>query len=683
MIVMESMKPDLDRTVFIDFETQVLPGYSLGTLSTDKYIDDGRFLILGVSIAAGPTSPIKVCLANIDEHSSLDAARSELLSYCAQGYTMVAHNAVFDAMILTRRWDISFSHYFDTMAYSRFLGIGGSLSNTAEFFGHRKAAAPEFSVESLRFEQSRRELARYCATDTALARKVFLNAFDDPTLSDLEYFLIDQTVKINLRGLRIDRDRVNALMLQFREIRDQTQAEITGLYTGGLPNLNSVPKMKVFIKAEFGVNLDTLDRRDPTLGLHRQNNAQLGRFFALRDRWRTATRYLKFLEQLKSRERIWSPIRYYGAHTGRFASGGRDSGQFNVQNLPVRHESVPELSTLRSIIVPEPGLNFVVGDLSTIEARITAFIAGEEELLNMFRRGVDIYIWFASQAFPSVIVEKDGRNSHLRRLAKQAILGLGFGMGLERFQKKIKETSPELDPQIGKVAFEAYRSRFPRVKLVKGALYASFHQAFDSGLGSQIAGCWINRSLLPEHRGDTTLQVLLPTGRPLYYRSVRKTVEMAPWGGLTTMFWYTDAFEVNSNGGNKRQRGVAAARNRKFSDGRFRTQLLPQTLIENVVQGVARDLLMAQVRDLELKDNLRVVFHVHDEVIVESDACHCDPPHFSAKDIETAHRPDCPWIRARRCVRDRLSSVPADLEGLEGLPVACEISDTIREAYGK
>jgi hypothetical protein len=111
-----------------------------------------------------------------------------------------------------------------------------------------------------------------------------------------------------------------------------------------------------------------------------------------------------------------------------------------------------------------------------------------------------------------------------------------------------------------------------------------------------------------------------------------------------------------------------------------------QTLIENIVQAVARDLLVTQICEIEGSGGPRMVFSVHDEVVFRCSRCTCpraDEPVARGLDVEAQHEATCPWVAARRLVATGMSSVPAALPSLAGLPVACELSDAIRSRYGK
>lgn len=666
------MRPDLSKSIVIDFETETGDDLNLKKMSINEYVDDGCFQILGVALAI-PGEQIKFYAWSEQNSDALDQARSIIRQYASQGYTLVAHNVFFEATILRRKWDTTFNNYFDTMAYLQHYAIEASLRNGSLFYGHRKEIPPEFNRSSLLDPTSREQMARYAATDVALSKMLFEKAVSDPLFSDLEFFLVGQTTRINLEGLNIDTTRIEEVVHSLKNRRDKALSELSLEYIFDTSTLNSHVKVKKFIGTHLGVRIDSLDKRRPELKKLRASNKDLNHFLDLRDKIRLSEKYIKFLKKLAHKKKVYGFLRYFGAHTGRFSSGGRDAGRFNLHSLPKGNAIVPETSEIRSIIIPDQGKCFVAADLANIEARIVAFLAGENELLEQFRQGTDVYCWFAGLAFPGVKVVKGGENTHLRKVAKSAILGLGFGMGLERFLKTLKTEIPDFDEELGFRIFNQYQSFFPRIKMLRKNLWSSFLKCLKSGVTWETAQCTFQVFPNQPNQEGNTLVVTLPTGRPLLYRSILTTKEVMPWG-LTDQYWYTESFGIEAN--RSRMKKHILGKTRKFNDGRFRTQIYSQILVENVTQAIARDLMMGQIREIEMFEGLTASFHIHDEVVVENDACQCGQGLKKGK-----HNENCPWVQAYRKVEERLSKVPDCYPKLAGLPVACEVNPNIRHRY--
>ena len=143
------------------------------------------------------------------------------------------------------------------------------------------------------------------------------------------------------------------------------------------------------------------------------------------------TRAERFLSAVNPDGTFSVPLRYYAAHTGRF--GG--SEKINLQNLP-------RGSKLRSALTAPGGQFLYIADLSNIEARMLAWLANEESLLEAFAAGDDVYSQFASEIYNRPITKADKLE---RYVGKTAILGLGYGMGKDRYQATLKSGSPSVD----------------------------------------------------------------------------------------------------------------------------------------------------------------------------------------------------------------------------------------------
>ena len=143
------------------------------------------------------------------------------------------------------------------------------------------------------------------------------------------------------------------------------------------------------------------------------------------------TRAQRFLDSCNPDGSFGVPLRYYAAHTGRF--GGSD--KINLQNLP-------RGSKLRTAIKAPEGQRLFIADLSNIEARMLAWLAKESDLLDAFAQGRDVYCEFATQIYGREITKE---NTLERYVGKTAILGLGYGMGHNKFQDTLKSGSPSVD----------------------------------------------------------------------------------------------------------------------------------------------------------------------------------------------------------------------------------------------
>lgn len=259
--------------------------------------------------------------------------------------------------------------------------------------------------------------------------------------------------------------------------------------------------------------------------------------------------------------------------------------------------------------------------------------------------------------FPGVSIGKKGPNAHLRALGKTAVLGLGFGMGPQTFKNRVQTERIGCGEQDAEVAYATYVTNFPRIKQLRKELFDAFRRA-AGGSRSEVCRCMLR----PDDEGDFSPSVVvdLPTGRSLYYRSVRIQQEPSEYGARTAVWVAT--------GGGPGTRGKR--HQRRFADGVVRVRLTPQVIVENVVQGIARDILVHQVIEVE-KFGLSVAWHHHDEIIVSSAACACSGSCSS----------DCPRLVARSTLQRVMGRVPQTLPLLAGLPVACEINESVGTTY--
>ncbi|MCP4604393.1 MAG: hypothetical protein GY847_28370 [Proteobacteria bacterium] len=678
-------KPQMDNAVFVDFETYATDRYSITKMSSRQYIQDNRFDILCLAIADGDNGKVDFYHKFHAGNRSLEHARQRLATDATSGKWLVCHNSNFDALILRLRWDIQFKHLFDTVSYLRYLGLTASLNNGALYLGRKKGTAPPFTEESLRNAEKRREMAWYNATDVELCRIIFRTAIQDSVYSELETWLVDKTCRDNLRGIRIDVDRAQDLAEPFQRYREVALEELGAAYPDfDIDGINSPVKVKSFIKERWSISLKSISRKDNMLAKIRRKNSELDNFFNMRERVTSWGRGLKTTVNLANcTGRLYGYLNYYGAHTGRYSSGGRDSEKLNLQNLPGgKGKGFAELARLREIIVPEVGQSWRSADLSAIEAQVLAFLAREEDLLTRFRKGEDVYISFGEKAFPGKKIIKNGVNKHLRDLSKQAILGLGFGMGFDRFYSKLEaELDDPPDIETAQKLFDTYHNLYQNIRRLRDKYWACFVHAASNREESTWGYCQFKP--LNDQSGHGVV-VVLPTKRNLYYRSIAVDEKEWPNGGTSPQFWYAEGYSYDPkiNAGP----GRSPKRTKKFEDGRYRTSIYGQVLVENIVQAVARDILVGQMFILEEVEDARVALHVHDEIVAVSDQCLCFDGGVSGSTEEPElkrHRPDCPWIQSAEIVEKVMSAIPSFFEKLKGLPVACEVSGSIRERYGK
>lgn len=301
--------------------------------------------------------------------------------------------------------------------------------------------------------------------------------------------------------------------------------------------------------------------------------------------------------------RVHGLLQFYGANrTGRWA--GR---LVQVQNLPQNHipdlelarelvksgrygdldllyESTPNVLSelIRTAFVPRPGTRFIVADFSAIEARVIAWLSGEQWRLEVFENGGDIYCASASQMF-GVPVEKHGQNAHLRQKGKIAELALGYGgsvgalIAMGALEMGLSEDElPELVQQ--------WRSANPHITKLWWDVDAAAMKAFTEGVPTQVGQITFTRN-------SGMLFIQLPSGRKLCY--VKPRLEDNRFGRKSLTY-----------------EGVGESK--RWT----RIETYGPKLVENVVQAIARDILAQSM--LRLRNaGFEIVMHIHDEAVLE------------------------------------------------------------------
>lgn len=421
-----------------------------------------------------------------------------------------------------------------------------------------------------------------------------------------ENWLIDQT--INRNGIMVNRTLVdNAIRLsgEYREKLLARAMEITGL-----DNPNSPLQVKGWLEERLGCAVDSLSKAAVADMLAEDIPGDVREMLTIRQKISKSSikKYDAMRMAACQDSRIRGMFQFYGAaRTGRFA--GRI---VQLQNLP--RNSMPDLDLARSMVLDgdldtmelcyddvqdvlsqlirtaleaPPGKRFIVADFSAIEARVIAWLAGEEWEMKAFAEGKDIYCATASAMF-GVPVVKHGVNGELRQKGKVAVLACGYGGGIGALKAmgadKMGLTDDELQTVVRK-----WREASPHiVKLWADVENAAMNAV--SGIPTTI-----KQKNLHFHVEDDALYIELPSGRHLVY--------LHPHLGQNR--FGSDAILYTGLGGSK------------TTAGRWGTlETYGGKLSENLVQAIARDCLCAAMKRLT-DAGYKICAHIHDEVILE------------------------------------------------------------------
>jgi DNA polymerase len=611
------------RELGIDIETY--SSHDLARCGVYRYVGapDFAVLLFAYSIDNGPVSCV-------------DFARGEKLPVGIADALMnpdvvkTAWNAAFERICLSKHLGLSEpmdpAQWKCTMVRAARMGLPLSLEQCAEvlrlangkmaegralirFFSmpgrngvrHLPDAAPD------RWDMFKKYCIRDVEVEQALLAKVRRL---EPAGFDEQLYIADQ--EINDRGVLIDRvlvDKAARFDAEYKAGLLKEAQQITGM-----DNPNSAAQIKEYLKRATGLSVASINKKN----IDEIEDAltywpKARRVMALRrEMAKTSNKKYEAMQTCVCNDgRIHGLLQFCGAaRTGRWA--GR---LVQVQNLPQNHLSdlnyarglvktgdleefemnyanvsqvLSEL--IRTSFIASPGHILHVCDFSAIEARVIAWIAGENWVLDVFRNGGDIYCATASQMF-GVPVEKHGANSHLRQKGKISVLALGYGGGVAALEamggSRLGLTEREEEETV-----RLWREANPKIVRLWSIVEKAAVSAIKTGNTVTI------------HRGITVafrwgmLIITLPSGRTICYPRARIGMEYDDgWRGEHEIIEYEG---VNQN-------------TKKWEV----TRTYGGKLTENIVQAVARDILgvvMLRAR----RDNLPIVFHVHDEIVVEA-----------------------------------------------------------------
>jgi len=454
--------------------------------------------------------------------------------------------------------------------------------------------------------------------ETEMSIQAKLSKFPVPESVWDEYHM-DQ--EINDRGISLDM----TLVKQAIKMDGRSRAELTATMKKltELDNPNSVQQMKQWL-SDNGLETDTLGKK-AVAELVKTAPEPLGDALMLRQQLAKSSvkKYQAMETAVCADGRARGMFQFYGANrTGRWA--GR---LIQMQNLPQNHladleqaralvrngdfdalellyEDVPDaLSQLiRTAFVPRASTKFIVSDFSAIEARVIAWMAGEQWRQEVFAKGGDIYCASASQMF-KLPVEKHGVNGHLRQKGKIAELALGYGGSVGALKAMgaldMGLTEDELQPLV-----TAWRQANPHIvqfwwDVDRAALEAVRNKHTNSTHGI-VFSCQ-----------SGMLFITLPSGRRLSY--VKPRIEENKFGGQCITY-----------------EGVGSTKKWERLDS------YGPKFVENIVQATARDILCYAMQTLR---NCSIVMHIHDELVIEAD------PRMSLQSICDQMGRTPPWAK--------------------------------------
>ena len=607
------------RTLSIDIETY--SSADIGKCGVYRYSEapDFEVLLLGYSLDGAPVQVVDLaCGEALPVEISSALTDPEVVKW--------AFNAQFERVCLSRYLGFPAGAYLDpaqwrcSMIWSAYLGLPLSLAGVGAVLGLEKQKL-ESGKDLIRYfcrpcaptkanGGRTRNLPRHAPdkwaqfkaynlrdVETELGIQQRLARYPVPEGVWDEYRLDQQ---INDRGIALDMELVSSAI----RLDAQSRAELVALMKQltALDNPGSVQQMKRWLM-DNGLELDSLGKKEVAAAL-KDAPEPLGDVLTLRQQLAKSSvkKYQAMQTAVCADGRARGMFQFYGANrTGRF------SGRIiQLQNLPQNHmpdleaarelvrlgdydalkmlyDSVPDVLSelIRTAFVPRPGCRFIVADFSAIEARVIAWLAGEQWRQDVFREGGDIYCASASQMF-GVPVVKHGINSHLRQKGKIAELALGYG-GSVGALKAMGALDMGLKEDELPALVAAWREANPNIVQLwwdvdAAAMTAVRNRTITESHGIRFSGA------------HGMLFVRLPSGRSLAYVKPR----------MGTNQFGNPALTYEGIGGTKRWE---------------RLETYGPKLCENIVQAISRDILCYAMQALNGYD---IVAHVHDEVIIEA-----------------------------------------------------------------
>jgi len=436
----------------IDFETYYSKDFGFSKLTTEEYIRDSRFEVIGVAVQVDDGTPTWFS----GTHSEI---RNFLKKYDWKHSMLVAHNTMFDGAILHWIFNITPMIYADTLCMARALhGVdaGGSLAKLAERYQIGiKGTEVEEAKGKTRGDFTPEDLAQYgeyCKNDVALTYKLFnimgrdfpyeeirliditLRMFTHPML-----YLDQGVLRARLTNLVEEKNRLLSSLMSYLECQDEEavrkKLSSNVQFAKALSELGVEPPKK--ISPTTGKETWALAKKDEGfLTLTEHEDVAIQHLCAVRLGTKSTLeekRLERFIEVGKRHnDLVPIPLKYYGAHTGRWS--GTD--KINFQNLPSRD---PNKKALKNAIVPPEGYRIINCDSSQIEARVLAWLAGQDSVVKQFADGEDVYSIFASKVYEREITKKDATE---RFVGKTCILGLGYGTGATKLQHTLATSQP-------------------------------------------------------------------------------------------------------------------------------------------------------------------------------------------------------------------------------------------------
>lgn len=555
----------------IDFETFYDDEYSLKKMTTEAYIRDPRFEVIGVSVKVAKEKPVWFSGTMEETKAFLDQFDWSS-AYC------LAHNTAFDAAILNWKFGIRPLFLLDSMSMAKpyhALTCGVSLDALMRVYGVGLKGTEILNAKGKhRVDFTPEQLAAYgayCNGDVQGCHDVFKQIardfpFDELRVIDMVLRMFTEPVLVlNMETLS---DHLADVLRRKKELMDSIDHDKSIIqsnpkFADALRELGVEPPMKLSLSAlkrgeqkltyafaktdpEFRELLEHEDPRVQALVA-----ARLGTKGTIEE-----TRTKAFMG-IAMRGLLPILLNYHGGHTGRLSGGDK----VNLQNMP-------RGGKLRQSIEAPDGHTLVVGDSSNVEARIVAWLAGQMDLVDAFARGDDIYAMFASDIYGYKVTKETHPNE--RFVGKESILGLGFGMGWRKFKATLKaKAKVDMPDEECRRIVNLYRAKYAAIV----RLWRKCHAMLGHMCSGSDKEFWLTENIYA--KGN---RIYLPNGMFIQYPDLEFDGDQ---------YTYRARREI--------------------------VKIYGAKVVENVVQALARIVVFKQMESLNRM--VHIVLTVHDEIV--------------------------------------------------------------------
>lgn len=601
------------RFMSIDIETY--SDIDINKAGVYRYVDTDAFKILlfAYSVDGGP-----VQLIDLTRGDSLPKEIVKALSN--KSVTKWAYNANFERVALSRFLGMPTGQYLDpegwkcSMVWAATLGLPMGLAKVGEVL----------ALDKQKMSEGRGLIYKFCKPDKKTGLRVMPEEFPEDWETFRRYNIRDVETEmgiqkmispfpcsdelwqeywtdqqINDRGVEVDLTLARNAVAMDAEISKKLMEKMRSLT--GIDNPRSTSQLDMWLR-EHGCDMVSLGKKDVAQVIEETDDPLIRKVLSLRllISKSSVKKYTKMLDATCSDGRARGMFQFYGAmRTGRFA--GR---LLQLQNLPQNHieniglvrelarrgdlealsvmfDSVPDILSqlIRTAFVAREGSRFIVADFSAIEARVIAWLAGEEWRMKAFAEGKDIYCASASAMF-GVPVVKHGINGELRQKGKVAELACGYGGSVGALKAfgadKMGLTETEMQSIV-----DNWRASSPRIVQLWWNVDRAIKQTLEDGTTHRTHGLMFSLQ-------KGILFIRLPSGRSLAYVKPRLIDGKITYEG------------VSSN------------------KGWARLESYGPKFVENITQAISRDLLLNAMK--QVGPEARICMHIHDELVIEADS---------------------------------------------------------------